>query len=432
MATDFKSSHMKLIAPLLGLIWLSFACSTTPEETTATPPKEAAKTLETGIWQLQFDLGKETLPINFEVSEAAGKTQLHIINDSERILVDDIKINGDSVRIRMPFFDSEFVGVLASNEMLTGNWYNYSKKAGYHLPFTAKKGLAHRFDQPKPSTSIVKAGNWETTFSPDTENDWYKAIGQFKQEGSNVAGTFITETGDYRFLDGVIDGDSMFLSCFDGSHAFLFKAHIQDENTLSGTFWSGNHWTEPWVATYNEAFELRDPNTLTFLKPGYEKLEFSFPDLDSNMVALTDEKYKEKVVMVQIMGSWCPNCLDESTLYKEIYDTYNAQGLEIVALAYEASPEFAKAKKSVIRLKERLNAKYDFLIGGVANKKKTAETLPMLNHVMSYPTTIFLDRKGNIRKIHTGFYGPGTGKLYDDYVTELHAFLNELLAESVI
>ena len=56
-----------------------------------------------------------------------------------------------------------------------------------------------------------------------------------------VTGTFLTETGDYRYLEGVVDGDSLKLSCFDGSHAFLFHAAL-DQDSFRGRFWSGTHW----------------------------------------------------------------------------------------------------------------------------------------------------------------------------------------------
>jgi hypothetical protein len=58
---------------------------------------------------------------------------------------------------------------------------------------------------------------------------------------------------------------------------------------------------------------------------------------------------------------------------------------------------------------------YKIVFGGTSKKSEAAKTLPMLNHIMSYPTTIFIDRKGKIKKIQTGFNGPGTGKIYEDY-----------------
>ena len=53
----------------------------------------------------------------------------------------------------------------------------------------------------------------------------------------------------------------------------------------------------------------------------------------------------------------------------------------------------------------------------------------MLNHVLSYPTTIFIDKKGVVRKIHTGFNGPATGEKYTEFKTEFEGFVGELIDE---
>ena len=400
-----------------------------PSDLVETPVEAATLPVKAGTWRLVMELSEtQDLPFNVEITHDGENYSLQVINSEERIEVDNVQISGDSIYVRMPFFDSEFVGTISSDESFEGHWYNFTKGVDYKIPFYATYGKDFRFSSNDADQVPEIAGQWEVTFSP--EDEWaYKAIGSFQQFGKHVTGTFITETGDYRYLDGISINDSLQLSCFDGSHAFLFKAAINENRELNGQFWSGNHWEEPWVASRNDDFELRDPDSLTYLKAGFNQFEFTFPDLDSNLVSLSDEKYDDKVVIIQIMGSWCPNCLDETSLYVELFNRYNNSGLEIVSLAFEASPEFSKASEDVRRLREKLNADYDFLIAGVANKKKASETLPMLNHVMSYPTSIFIDKKGQIRRVHTGFYGPGTGKYYAQYVEDITGFIEKMLAE---
>lgn len=240
----------------------------------------------------------------------------------------------------------------------------------------------------------------------------------------------MTETGDYRYLEGNMYNNNLYLSCYDGSHLFLFKATLVNEK-LTGVFWSGTHWEEPWVATRNENFELTNPDSLTYLKEGFDKLAFTFPNTDGEEVSLTDEKYKGKVVIVNIMGPWCPNCKDETAYLSGLYDDNKEKGLEIIALSFDKSEEFEASKQNILKIKTFFDAKYDFLIAGKANKIAAAKSLPMLNHVMSYPTTIFIDRNGNIRKIRTGFYGPGTGAYYTRYTEEINNLIAKLLAEEV-
>ena len=245
-----------------------------------------------------------------------------------------------------------------------------------------------------------------------------------------VTGTFGTETGDYRYLDGIMHGDSLLLSAFDGSHAFLFQAALRGDSLL-GRFRSGIHSQEPWYAIRNEAFHLRDPDSLTFLKEGHEMVALRLPDLDGRSISPMDDPYKGHVRMVQVMGSWCPNCVDETVLLTELYDQYHQQGLDVFAVAFERYPEKDKAIASLKRFKDRLRVKYDVLYGGESRKEVASEKLPFLDHIMSYPTCIFIDRAGKVRRIRTGFYGPGTGEHYLNYKRNLKAFIEKMLAEPV-
>src|SRR5690606_34823515 len=111
------------------------------------------------------------------------------------------------------------------------------------------------------------------------------------------------------------------------------------------------------------------------------------------------------------------------------YNSYKEKGLEVVALCFETSNDFEKAKKNVVAHKNHFKANYDFLIAGTANTKSASAALPMLNKVMSFPTTIFIDKKGVVRKVYTGFYGPSTGNYHIQYLEQTTSFIEKLLAE---
>jgi thiol-disulfide isomerase/thioredoxin len=167
------------------------------------------------------------------------------------------------------------------------------------------------------------------------------------------------------------------------------------------------------------------------LKKGYNKIEFTFPALDGNEVSLSDETYKNKVVLVQFLGSWCPNCMDETAYLVPFYNRYNKKGVEIIGLAYERTKDFERSKKNVVRLRDRFNVPYKMLITGFTNKNaEVASSLPMLNNFEAFPTLIIIDKKGVVRKIHTGFNGPGTGKYYTEFVREFEKTIDDLLAEN--
>jgi len=389
---------------------------------------ETPKVLKTGIWKAELNVSStEQLPFNFEVISAHA---LKIFNAEEVILVENISYDKDTVLIKMPVFEGYIKAVMSPNT-LTGTFVNESLKRSQD--FTAVFGDSNRFNVENKPVNTDVSGNWEVTFSPESAEDAYIAKGVFKQVGEQVTGTFRTTTGDYRFLEGVIDGDIMKLSTFDGAHAFLFTAKVTD-STLRGTFYSGAHFKEPFVGKRNETFELPDADALTYLKEGYDALAFTFPNTEGQMVSLSDAAFKNKVVIVQIMGTWCPNCLDESRYYAQFYDNNKDKDIAFVGLAFEYAKTKAKAIENIKRLQKDAGIEYPILLAQYqsSDKEKAQEKLPMLNHILSYPTSIYVDRHGKVRKIHTGFNGPATGDKYTEFTSEFESFVTELLVESPI
>ncbi len=388
-------------------------------------PEYNAKALKQGIWRGELKVSEtETLPFNFEITAKKG---MKIFNAEEVILVDEIEYRNDSIFIKMPVFEGYFA-LTMTDTLMQGKFIIESLDRS--VPFSAQWNQKTRFDMPKAKPQSNVSGVWETIFSEGVAEDEYMAKGIFKQEGSIVTGTFRTTTGDYRYLEGVMDGDELKLSTFDGAHAFLFTATVTD-STLQGQFYSGNHWKEPFVAKRNESFELPNENEMTFLKEGYDQIAFTFPDASGKKVSLSDDRFKNKVVVVQIMGSWCPNCLDESKYYSEFHNQNQDKDIEFVALAFEYAKTEEAALKSIARLKDKVGIDYPILLAqyGSSDKAKAQEKLPMLDKVLSYPTTIFIDKLGKVRKIHTGFNGPATGEKYVEFKKEFEGFVNALLAE---
>lgn len=415
---------MKKIIYFLSLI-LIISCS---ENGTDKHKFDDASILVEGNWILNFQLSTTNIvPVNFNLTKNDTAYLIEFSNAEEKILVSDIIIDNNKIKIYDPLFNTWFEGEIINSSTIKGNWFKDGKE--YKIPFEAKHGVKERFLKSNETNAGINiSGRWETDFSIDNPEDYYKAIGQFIQDNNYLTGTFMTETGDYRFLEGNVYNDSIFLSCYDGAHLFLFKAQIEND-TLRGTFWSGTHWEEPWIAYRNNNFELSNPDSLTFLKDGYDKLAFTFPNLNGDAISLTDEKYQNKVVIVNIMGPWCPNCKDETAYLTELYKKNKANGLEIIALSFDKSKEYESAKSTALKIKEHFKVDYDILIAGKASKIDAAKALPMLNHIMSYPTSIYIDRTGKIRKIRTGFYGPGTGDFYTRYTEQTDDFVAKLLAE---
>ncbi|MGB5927897.1 MAG: TlpA disulfide reductase family protein, partial [Cyclobacteriaceae bacterium] len=274
---------------------------------------------------------------------------------------------------------------------------------------------------------VLPQGKYAVTF--EDEGGPYEAVGVFEPNGDQLSGTFLTTTGDYRYLQGTMEGDNIMLSAFDGEHAFLFTGKLSGDTITDGHFYSGRHYHATWEGNKDEDASLPEPESLTYLKEGYEKMEIAFPDLQGDTVTLDDEKYQDKVVLLQVFGTWCPNCMDETKFLTQWYKDNQDRGVEILGMAYEQKPDFDYASSRVKKMTERLDVPYNFVIAGNSDKKEAAKTLPMLNHVMSFPTTIFIDREGRVRRIHTGFNGPGTGEYYERWKEDFNRFMDKLIEE---
>jgi thiol-disulfide isomerase/thioredoxin len=385
--------------------------------------EKTVKTLETGTYRGNIIAqDNQAMPFMFEVTSS---TTLKIYNAEEVIEVDEITYRKDSVFIKLPFFRTEINGKF-DGKNIKGHWIDADRDR--YVEFYSEYGVDKRFDDEETNEDVDVSGVWEMEF-----NDYgniYPAKAVLEQNGNKVTGNIRTPTGDYRFLEGVVTADTLKISTFDGAHAFLFKAHVTDSSMVGG-FYSGNHSLETFVGKPNPDFEMTDAYTLTFIKEGYDTFNFSFPDLEGNMVSFTDERFKDKVVLVQLMGSYCPNCLDETKFYSRYYEANKNRGLEIIALAFENAKTEEKAINGLNRMKERVGLNYEILIAqiGTNDKGKASEKMPMLNKVMSYPTTIYLDITGKVRKIHTGFNGPATGEKHEEFQKEFNAFMEALLSE---
>lgn len=387
-------------------------------------PKTETASLKPGMWRGVLHMQDQELPFTVRVANDSGRYKAWIQNAGEEILLDEIAISGDTVEMKLHIFDASLKAKI-NGDKLDGTFVKYYAPQA-NIPFTATFGETFRFVADADEAQPNFAGKYQVTFK--TDRDSYPSVGVFEQKGNHVTGSFLTTTGDYRYLDGnVVDG-KLKLSTFDGNHAYLFIAGFEGDS-LKGDYYSGNSGHETWSAIKNENATMPDAEALTYLKPGYEKLEFSFPDLNKNKISLNDERFKNKVVILQIFGTWCPNCMDETKFLVPWYNANKDRGVEILGLAYERKDDFDYAKGRIEKMKNKLNVPYDFVIAGVNDKDKASETLPALSKILAFPTTIFVGKDGKVKHIHTGFEGPGTGVYYQRFQERFNQIVNDLLAE---
>ena len=107
------------------------------------------------------------------------------------------------------------------------------------------------------------------------------------------------------------------------------------------------------------------------------------------------------------------------------------RGVEAIAIGFEQKDDLEYAKYTLGKLRDKYGITYDILFGGIADKKVVAEKLPALNKFIAFPTTIIIDRKGEVREIYTGYTGTVTGKYFNEYEAKFNKVLDELIAEPV-
>jgi thiol-disulfide isomerase/thioredoxin len=382
--------------------------------------------LQQGNWRaaLQREDGNHII-FNLDVQQQKGRTILYVVNGLERMLVKDVKTVKDSLFIDMPVFESSFKLKVISQDSVSGTWVKRGAVKDLEMPFTATARQNYRFAAVNGNAAQNVDGKWKIDFLKGKE----PAIGNFAQKGNVVTGSILTTSGDYRFLSGTVTGDLLQLSTFDGIHAILFTAKVKNNELTDAKMYSSKSPVQEWTAI-RDANVLLPSEKLTQLKEGEDgQLNFSFVDLDGKQVSIKDERFKGKVVVVQLMGSWCPNCMDETAFMSAYYDKNKQRGVEMVGLAYEYTTDFNRSKASLSKFKKRFNVHYPLLITPVtvSDPQRTEKTLPQLTGIKVFPTTLILDRSGKVAEITTDFFGPGTGEYYTRFTREFETKMDKLI-----
>ncbi|HEY5559826.1 MAG TPA: TlpA disulfide reductase family protein [Steroidobacteraceae bacterium] len=423
---DFERSGAFCIGPAKTGLFVSLlfglgallACSRATDP--AVPPL--------GSYRGVLSIAGGDLPFGLELAREDGAAVAYLINGPERVRATKVQLDGTRLSIRMPgyqnrleaeFKDARFEGTV---QLLRPRGVIKSVR------FVGMPGQAWRFF-PKPDIAPADfSGRWALTFRGDDGSE-RAAIAELQQRDHEVWGTVLRASGDDRYIAGEARGDTLFLSRFDGGSAYLYLGRLAADGVLAGDFHGASGAHETWSGRRDPDAKLEDPARLTQLKPGFDQLEFTFPDLDGYLRKFPDARHAGKVVLITIGGSWCPNCHDEAVFLAELLATRRAQGLEVIQLMFEYTPDFASASLAAREFVEKFAIDYPVLIAGTTTDDDVLKKLPQLASFRAYPTLFAIDRRGRVRNIHAGFSGPATGSHFETQNRELTALVDALLAE---
>jgi len=369
-----------------------------------------------------LDVGGELLPFELEYFQADdGNGWVVHSRNLERDRVGSVRvpprdITATRFRVAYPHFDS--VLDLRDDDrdgIWEGTWTKVRGSGGQAILTATGRGPSGQVsDHFGPRVSETRdadfSGRWRVTFETSPGETAVGVFGPSVLDDQLVTGTFLTPTGDYRYLAGRVDGELMRLSTFDGAHAFLFHARMQPDGTIAGDFWSGNWHHDTWTAVRDARAALPDAFGQTSATGGGVE-ELAFRDLDGSPRRVADllDAGDAPARVLYLFGSWCPNCADAGVEMRRLKEKY-AEQLTVVGLAFEQTEDFERSARQVRLYAERHGADWPVLIAGLSDKAKASAELPVLDRVRAFPTTIFLNARNEIVAVHTGFNGPATGE----------------------
>ncbi len=373
-----------------------------------------------GPWRAALDLAGDALPFSVEISRQGSGWTGRLCNGRRCQPLSDVRVRGDSVILEMADYGAAIAARLRGDS-LTGTYRNVGNRGPRVIPFRAGRGR-----WPASPAPAALVGRWDATFLSDFGSS--PRVFELRNGPRGLEGTMISNTGDYGHFAGRVGGDSFALAHFDGSFVYLLTGKLRGD-TLRGIFHAGLRTETPWLAVRSTGAPHLTPPTEITSADTSAPFRFAFPDLEGRPVTERDPRFRGKVVLVDIFGSWCPTCHDAAPELVRLYRKYRGRGLEIVGLAYEVTGDSAVDAPQVRRYREKFGIPFPLLLAGINDTEAAAATLPQLQGFTAFPTTVFLGRDGRVRRVHAGFYGPATGaqhgRLVEGFEREIEGLLKE-------
>jgi thiol-disulfide isomerase/thioredoxin len=379
-----------------------------------------------GEWRAVLDLAGGKLRFGVKLERRGPGWGGELCNGTKCQAFSAVNLDGDSVALEMADYAAAISARLAGDSLI-GEYRNVGNRGPRVIPFRASRG---RWPPSRGSARLI--GGWDAVWIGDFGTS--PRVIELRNGDAGLEGTIISNTGDYGHFAGQVKGDSFSLAHFDGSYVYMLTGALGGgggtPDTLRGLFHAGLRTQTAWIAVRSTGAPHLKALTENTRADTTVPFRFAFPDLDGRVVTEGDPRFKGKVVVVDVFGTWCPTCHDAAPELVRLYRKYQGRGLEIVGLAYEVSGDTAVDRRQVRRYREKFGIPFTLLLAGVNDTEAAAATLPQLQGFTSFPTTIFLGRDGKVRRIHAGFYGPATGAQHAKQVRDWEREVERLLREN--
>jgi thiol-disulfide isomerase/thioredoxin len=389
-----------------------------------------------GDWDASIvSLANVEVPFRFVIAGTPDRLTGTFVNGDERMASTGGSFKDGQLVINFDQYGSKLIARL-NGDVLEGEYNRTTRGAPY--PFKASRHVPRATDPNPPSI----AGEWKIPTPDDRHESAWRFI--VRQNGAEVSAAIQRLDGDTGTLTGsflapsraeglarsAVEGQDgqLVLSHFSGARPMRLEVSVQPDGSLDLLEDGQTHHTafrmnDPRAAGAGDA---GDPTQVTRVKDPDAPLVLQFPDLNGTPVSLSDARFRGKVVILSITGSWCPNCHDEAPFYVDLYKKYRDQGFEIVLLAFEETAQLANPVRLEAFVKQ-YGITYPVLLAG--DPTELTAKLPQFDNLYAFPTSIYIGRDGRVRGTHAGFSGKATGALYTETTEEITRTVEQLLAE---
>ncbi len=374
-----------------------------------------------GSWRAALDIAGGPLRFQIVLTAEGGPVEGQLCNATKCDAFSEVTpLEGDSILLGIADYAAA-IRASVRGDSLVGFYRNVGNRGPRTIPFRASRG-----NWPVELPGGVLAGKWDAIFRPE-ERPSPRVI-DLRRTGLGLEGTIISNSGDYGLFWGGAQADSFAMAHFDGSFVYMLTGRL-DGDTLRGLFHAGLRTQTPFVAVRSTGRPHLTPPTELVRVDTSGPFQFAFPSIDGEMVTNTDARFRGKVVIVDIFGTWCPTCHDAAPTLVDLYRRYHDRGLEIVGLAYEVTGDSAVDGALLRRYREKYGIEFPLLLAGVNDGDSPSTTQPQLSGPIAFPTTVFIDRSGAVRRVHAGFYGPALVAAHEALRRGFAELVEELLGE---
>jgi len=379
-----------------------------------------AQYLKSGKWRGVVHYSDYEVPFSFEVGYPNGEIpQITLINGQERRIIEQVLLDGDSITIPLSPFDVAIKAKFSATSM-EGSYIKYYRNNSFS--FSAEFGKP-RMIKTSPKKSVNVEDRWSIVFEDKSEG-----VGLFKQIRGAVTGTFMTKVSDYRYFEGIVDGDSIKLSCFDGAHAFMILGKKQ-QGEWTGKIIYDDGFNEAWTGTPDPEASLENPFEIVNLEAEEYRPYYDLLGAGSGKNAIDAEEYKGKVLIIQVFGTWCPNSHDQTKYLVDWYADNKDRNVAILASSYEANYSQEYGLRRINEYVKANQIPYEVVLGGRLSKTSAAMPFPFMQRIEAFPTLVIVDKKGYARYVHSYFNGPATGSYYEQFDERFNQIIDDLLLE---